>query len=401
MISVAQYLNWIISIWNQFLWKIHATLTILSSSQIGWNNLLPSSLNSPVMAPHFYRISTESLEHLPSYIMFHEACTYSHFQKNSTCPICNTVLSENDFFELIIADPMSKQEQQKAALQNLFMRRAGGTSLSYADLCSGIMQQIDDHRKSTKFLLKQVLNDVSRLSQKNGINTQAYQSLKQAYIAIKNDLSNTRLQADRNVTELQNRLKSRDASHEEMQRKLNLYESRLSTSSHPHALGSSSGVISERSDRLVDQPPPPMQQYAAHKAEKERSQRYSHSHSGHNNPTASTQRSHSLGGVNCDPTNVTPIQRIHRPFSGSNSTGSGQGRLRQLSSSSNFVFSSHNQSQQGGHINKRRRSGTPTSVLGSGGPLQHVAGSPRGPFASPTYNGRSGSAFSSNFSLLR
>lgn len=341
--------------------------------------------------------------------MFHEECTYAHFQTNSNCPMCRAVLNENDFFELIIAHPLSKQEQQKATLQNLFMRRAGGTSLSYADLCSGIMQQIDDHRKSTKFLLKQVLNDVSRGSQKSGNIAQAYQSLKQAYTAAKNDLSNTRLQADRTIADLQNRLKSRDASHEEMQLQLNLYESRLS-SSHPHALGP--GVIPERCNRL-DQPPPPMQQYAAQKAAKERAQRYSYSTqrvigqprpqsemSVSGPPLESIQRSHSHSG-HYNPTNVTPIQLVHRPLSGSNSTGSGQGRLRQLSSSSNFVFSSHNQSQQGGHINKRRRSETPTSVFGGGASSQHVAGSPRGPFASSSYNGRSGSQFSSSFSRPR
>lgn len=288
------------------------------------------------------------------------------------------------------------------------MRRAGGSSLSYADLCSGIMQQIDDHRKSTKFLLKQILNDVSKGSQKSGNMAHAYHTLKQTYTTTKQELSNVRLQADRTIADLQNRLKSRDAANNQMQLTIKQYEARASSSSSSHLhimpTGISDGRMSaDRHEHL----PPPMQQYAVQKAAKERAQHnpYStqrvlgqsrpHSEMSLNGPPLGPlQRSHSHTG-HYHQSNVTPIQLGHRPLSASNSAGSGHGPLRHLSSSSNFVFSAKaQQSQHVGHINKRRRSATPTSIFGEGSSLNQAA-SPRSAFVSNSYNTRGHSQFSS------
>lgn len=341
--------------------------------------------------------------------VFCEDCTYAHFQTSSNCPTCRATLSENDFTELVIAHPLNKQEQQKATLQNLFMRRAGGTSLSYADLCSGIMQQIDDHRKSTKFLLKQVLNDNSKSAHKSGNISQAYQALKDTYMTTKQELSNVRLQAERTIADLQNRLKSRDAANNQLQLSVKQLEARISS---PRSHGRSSDIADIRlSGHRQEQQLPPMQQYAAQKAAKERDQHNPYSiqrilgqsrpqsemNNNHGQPIGHLQRSLSLN--NNHQTHVTPIQLGHHTLSTSTSNGSGQGPLRHLTSNSNYVFTA--QSRQGGHINKRRRiSGTPTSVFG-GGSSQQQAASPRSSFTSSSFNASGVPQYSTGFSRPR
>jgi hypothetical protein len=97
------------------------------------------------------------------------------------------------------------------------------------------------------------------------------------------------------------------------------------------------------------------------------------------------KRSRSYGTESMPPsrgghqTNITPIQQMgSRPFS-SNSAGSipGTPRIRDLSSSSGYRFTSGSAGQRQGnqHINKRRRGGTPSSS-GGGMPSVHRGMSP-------------------------
>lgn len=322
-------------------------------------------------------------------------CTYSHFERRSDCPACGTVLNENDFTELVVADATSStNEATKNTLQALFVKKTSSVSLPFSDLCFSLIRQIDAVKISTKFLLKQFLMNASTNGRQSGQAARLCQALKQEVTQLKQLSSTQRLEYQQVTADMQNKLQAREAVIVELQRKIQFMERgghvgnvvpRSSGSAPPSRMGTARPYSVDES-RMARNPPrhePPLKGFMMQKEAKERAQQEAlqaqraPSVLGRSSQNQGMKRSLSYATESMPPsrghqTNVTPIQMGARPYS-SNSTGSlaGTPRIRDLSSSSGYRFTSgsNGQCQQGSqHINKRRR-GTPSS---SGGGVSSV-----------------------------
>lgn len=340
---------------------------------------------------------------------FHPDCTYSHFERSSECPICRAVLSESDFTELVVADSTSStSETTKTSLQALFTKRTSSSSLPFSDLCYSLIRQIDAHKVSAKFLLKQFLMDANSSGRQTGQAARLCETLKQETTQLKQMISTQRLKYEKVNADLQNKLQAREAAIVELQARNRSLENGIrggnivprssSGSAPPSRLGLGRSGASMDHSQIVHQTPrpePPIKGFMAQKEAKERAQlqalqaqrapnvlgRSAQNQNGKRNLNYGTESMPSSRAGH--QTNITPIQQMGaRPFS-SNSAGSipGTPRIRELSSSSGYRFTSGSNGQWQGsqHINKRRR-GTPSSS-GGGVPSVHRGMSPSTAFA--------------------
>jgi len=331
-------------------------------------------------------------------------CTYSHFERSSECPGCRAVLSESDFTELVVADSTSStSETTKTSLQALFTKRTSSSSLPFSDLCYSLIRQIDAHKISTKFLLKQFLMDANSNGRITGQAARQCEAFKQENTQLKQMNSTLRLESQKHITDLQNKLQAREAAIVELQARNRSLEKgnhggnvvpRSSSGSAPPSRlvmsRSGSSMDQSRMTHNVPRPEPPIKGFMAQKEAKERAQqealqaqrapnvlgRAAQNQSGKRSRNYGTESMPSSRGGH--QTNITPIQQMgSRPFS-SNSAGSipGTPRIRDLTSSSGYRFTSGSagQWQASQHINKRRR-GTPSSS-GGGMPSVHRGMSP-------------------------
>lgn len=344
-------------------------------------------------------------------------CTYSHFETSSQCPSCGSSLTENDFTELVVADATSATtEVMKISMQALFTKKSSSSSLPFSDLCYSLIRQIDAVKLSTKFLLKQLLMDASAQGRQSGNTARAYEAMKHENTQLKQSLSTQKLEFQQLNANMQNRLQAREATVAELQHKIQSQEKLLHQFRQMHngttiVPGSSNSAPSSRlgMDHSIDQgqtmnsgshQKPPLKGFMMQKEARERAQheaihaQRAPSVLGRSMPNQPMKRSNSFGTERMPHShghhaNITPIQLGSRPFS-SKSEGSGPGtpRIRDLSTSAGYRFTSSSGTWQGSqHINKKRR-GTPSSIGGS--PSVHQGMSPNTAFAlnNGHYSGR-------------
>ena len=283
-------------------------------------------------------------------------------------------------------------EATKNTLQALFVKKTSSSSLPFSDLCFSLIRQIDAVKISTKFLLKQFLMDANTNGRQCGQAARLCEALKQEVTQLKQLSSTQRLEYQQVTADMQNKLQAREAVIVELQRKIQSMEKgnqgghvvpRSSSGPAPPSrlgMGRPSSVDQSGMMRNPSRQEPPLKGFMMQKEAKERAQQQAlqaqraPSVLGRSSQNHGVKRSRSYGtelipSSHGQQTNVTPIQMVARPFS-SNSSGSipGTPRIRDLSSSSGYRFTSGSagQWQQGSqHINKRRRE---TSSSGGGAP---------------------------------
>lgn len=305
----------------------------------------------------------------------------------------------------------------KTSLQALFTKKSSTSSLPFSDLCHSLIRQIDAVKVSTKFLLKQFLMDASAHGRQSGNAARVYEAMKHENTQLKQSVSTQKLEFQQLNANLQNRLQAREATVAELQQKIQSQEKMLhqfrrmhngativpgsSNSAPPSRLGMDHSIDQGRTMNSGSHQEPPLKGFMIQKEARERAQQEAiHAQrapsvlgrsSMLNQPM---KRSNSFGMERMPHshghhTNITPIQLGSRPFSG-NSAGSvpGTPRIRDLSSSAGYRFTSSSGTWQGSqHINKKRR-GTPSSIEGA--PSIHHGMSPNTAFAlnNGHYSGR-------------
>eukprot|EP00980_Cylindrotheca_fusiformis_P004971 scaffold1054_cov124-Cylindrotheca_fusiformis.AAC.11 len=287
--------------------------------------------------------------------VFCEECTYSHFQSSANCPCCNRVLSENDFTELVVADPTAKNSSAVASFQNIFTKQnPQSQSLSFQDLCANIMKRNDDLRASTKFLMKQFLLESSKQNARSSQTIKLLEKLRQENTTLKQTQNSQRMNYEQAIEKLQQQLQSAQQKLDEKEQQIVQFR-RLHASGRgptsPHDRGprrvSGAGFPPTPSGHMQSQPKPPIQGFMIQKEAEERAKQrvlespqvrrpIIGSHENSNPPP-----SHVLG----DGYHGTRLETPQRPYSGGTV---GSGGIRNITSSSGFAFS--------GGIHKKRRS---------------------------------------------
>ena len=305
----------------------------------------------------------------------------------------------------------------KTSLQALFTKKSSSSSLPFSDLCYSLIRQIDAVKVSTKFLLKQLLMDASAQGRQSGNTARAYEAMKHENTQLKQSLSTQKLEFQQLNANLQNRLQAREATVAELQDKIQSQEKLLhqfrqmhsgttiipgsSNSAPPSRLGMDHSIAQGQTMNSGSHQEPPLKGFMMQKEARERAQQEAiHAQRapsvlGRSMPNQPMKRGNSFGTERMPHghshsrhANITPIQLGSRPFSGkSDGSVPGTPRIRDLSTSAGYRFTSSSGTWQGSqHINKKRR-GTPSSIGGS--PI-HQGMSPSTAFALNTgnYSGR-------------
>jgi hypothetical protein len=309
-------------------------------------------------------------------------CTYSHFNSSSNCPVCNKVLSERDFMELVVADPPSTgapANSKTSVFQNLFTKQNGKTRvMSFQDLCARTLRLQDDTRAGSKFLMKQFLIETSKQSQRFSQILRALEGLKQEFTTLKQTHNTSKIRYESVIEKLQTQLSSAQKKLEDKDRQL--YQFRKihdtmtpeSPSKHPHPPlgGEQSRRVSNGSSSHVvpgsRQHAPPMPGFMIQKEEQERAR--------HRAIEQGSARPPILGHLH------QQAQRnpYHRPMFGSQGSG-GSGGFH--------------------HGNKRPRAMSPSQAFGMQPPGSYSAS--RGPVNFFQQGGSNGVESDLGYSALR
>jgi hypothetical protein len=316
-------------------------------------------------------------------------CTYSHFQSSPNCPSCNRILSENDFTELVVAEPSAKQSL--ATFQNIFTKQnSQAQSLSFQDLCANIMRRNDDLRAGTKFLMKQFLLESSKQNARSGQTVKLLNKLKEENTSLKQVQNTQRMKYEQAIETLQQQLHSTQKKMDEKEQQLLQFRRLHGASRAPESPRSGAGGPRRVSGAGMgtpssfQQPPqPPIQGFMVQKEAQERAKQRvlespqyrrpiiggggggggrqhedkenfrttnhlsNHSdrcHHQHHRRRYQQHHRHHSGH------STSSIQTPQRPYSGGTV---GSGGIRNLTSSSGFAFS--------GRIQKKIRSSTSSS----------------------------------------
>ena len=150
-------------------------------------------------------------------------CTFSHFEHSSSCPTCRKQLGENDFTELVVADN-NGSSTTKSHMQALFSRKSISGVLPYTDLCEGLIQHIEFTRKSTKFLMKQLI--VQLHQGRNGSESlqRSHAALANENTRLKQQSSSLRLQYEQNLNDMQNKLMAKERTITEQNHVINNFQ---------------------------------------------------------------------------------------------------------------------------------------------------------------------------------
>ena len=320
-------------------------------------------------------------------------CTYSHFEQSSRCPICTKTLNENDFTELVIADATSATTDiAKTSLQALFSKQSKSNNsstkaLPLSDLCFSLVRQFDVAKQSTKFLLKQLLMDSNVQGRKVQAVLRSNEYLKNEITNLKQGQSTQRLQFEQVVNDLKNRLSARESTISELQKKMHEKDRMIEQFRRLHSHNSDDqvdgrmpessplqhGSLNQRmqhqgslqscvdstrydaGDKISSRNEPPLRGLMKRQAEQAAQQQAFLSRglgqtiiNRSNSITSSHSRSRQMLGGDRRPFTSASI--------GSNSIPSTP-RVRDLSHSSSFSFSSHEN-----RLNKRRRVSEPASA---------------------------------------
>eukprot|EP00814_Leptocylindrus_danicus_P014016 CAMPEP_0116029412 /NCGR_PEP_ID=MMETSP0321-20121206/16126_1 /TAXON_ID=163516 /ORGANISM="Leptocylindrus danicus var. danicus, Strain B650" /LENGTH=396 /DNA_ID=CAMNT_0003503787 /DNA_START=45 /DNA_END=1235 /DNA_ORIENTATION=+ len=317
--------------------------------------------------------------------IFCEDCTYNHFQESSNCPKCGRVLAESDFTELVVTvtDGNRGNDISKNSLQALFSRQKGNSShgnLPFSDLCFGVIKQLDVVKKSSKFLLKQLLMETG-MSNKRYLQSRANQArMKEEITRLKQMHQSQKLQYEQVHADLRNKLQARERDIGDLQATLSKKEEQIEKYRQLHNKSLPTGPLGNpsRGPNMIPGSSagqrrghePPLRALMKQKEANERHQRQllnqGSSNSGHrlgsSRPPHQQQPTSVLGSL------LHQHQhQQHRPFSNASSSNSMPstplGRnIRDISSSSGYTFTA---AANGGSSNsgKRRRVGPNNMML--------------------------------------
>lgn len=310
-------------------------------------------------------------------------CTYNHFQESSNCPKCGRVLAESDFTELVVTvtDGNRGSDISKNSLQALFSRQKGNSShgnLPFSDLCFGVIKQLDIVKKSSKFLLKQLLMETG-MSHKRYMQSRSNQGrMKEEITRLKQMHQSQKLQYEQVHTDLRNKLQARERDIGELQAALAKKEEQIEKYRQLHNKSISSGGPlgnpsrggpnmvpgSSAGQRRGHHVEPPLRALMKQKEANERHQRQllnqGSTNSGHrlgsSRPPMQSHQQQPTGVLG----SLLNQHQQRRPFSNASSSNSipstPLGRnIRDISSSSGYTFTA---AANGGSLNnsgKRRR----------------------------------------------
>ena len=123
--------------------------------------------------------------------------------------------------ELVIADPSSSTETDKNSFQTLFTKFSTSTNpISYQEVCQRLLKNLDTDRRTVRFLLKQFVWDAKTSGQRSGNIGRAYERLQQENTQLKQGASSQRLQMEQTIADLQHRVQALNGSLQEHQKKL-------------------------------------------------------------------------------------------------------------------------------------------------------------------------------------
>jgi len=269
--------------------------------------------------------------------VFCEECTYNHFNTNSHCPTCNRTLTENDFTELVVADPSATQTNSKTTLfQNMFTKQNPKSRvLSFQDMCTRALRQQDDTRGGFKFLMKQFLIETTKQAQRFQQLLSAFEALKNEFMTLKQSRNSEKMRYEKAIQTLQQQLAASNTKIEERDRQLyqfrKLHDGIAPGSPHQAAqAGGGSRRVSHDGSSVVpgsarqQQAPPPMQGFMIQKENQERA------------------RQRAMDGTPRPPIMGHPPNPYSTPRSrgsqGSGGGGGGSGGIRDLSNTG-YAFS--------------------------------------------------------------
>jgi hypothetical protein len=276
--------------------------------------------------------------------------------------------------ELVIADPSaSTTEAVKNSFQTIFTKcTKSSNAISHQEMCQRLLKNLDIDRRAVRFLMKQFVNDVNNQGQKSGNIGRAYEVLKQENTQLKQASSSQRLQMEQTIADLQHRVQALNGTVQGQQKKLQdkdkqltrfreLYEAdgmaRIPSSSHSQSSGGKRGHSNminssshhqqhQQQHQQHQQQEPPMQGFVMQKQARERAKEQALGEFTRRGPVvALAQRP-----MTNESSLLTPMQLPRRPLStGSQSSNPHQShhatvpstpRIRDLSSSNGYVFTS-------------------------------------------------------------
>jgi len=218
-------------------------------------------------------------------------CTYSHFNSNSNCPLCNKTLGAKDFTEVVVADPSSTTEDTvKNTFQTLFTKySATSNTLTHQEMCTRLLHSMDDNRRAVRFIFKQFVLDSKMAGQRSGNVGRAYEELKNEHTKLQQAMSSQQLEAKKITSDLQHRVQALSGSLAEMQKKIDEKDTQLNQFRSMYAAegmsrfppppssarSSSSRSIGSGHSHSAggDLAPPPIQVFVENKKRKERNER--------------------------------------------------------------------------------------------------------------------------------
>ena len=284
-------------------------------------------------------------------------CTYSHFEHSSSCPTCRKQLGENDFTELVVADN-NGSSTTKSHMQALFSRKSISGVLPYTDLCEGLIQHIEFTRKSTKFLMKQLI--VQLHQGRNGSESlqRSHAALANENTRLKQQSSSMRLQYEQNLNDMQNKLVAKESTIAELNHVINKFQ-KIHGGARVGGGGSGIGGVphmvphSSTASLASRNSEPPLRGLMAQREASLKAQQ----------SAMNGAKPPFMNNLNVMNRSKSPGTNF-RPYSastgsiGGGTIGTAGTRIRDLSASSGYHFTGiANQ-----NMNKRRRGGTPTSL---------------------------------------
>ncbi|GFH60313.1 hypothetical protein CTEN210_16789 [Chaetoceros tenuissimus] len=118
-----------------------------------------------------------------------QACTYSHFEKHSNCPLCTAIMqNDDDIEEVNILDRAPNEAvPRRATLQALFTRppgRANAVGISQGDLLMNSMRTIDSCKQQIKLAYRQLVTNNNVLLRQNAGMAKELQRLRNENAAL-------------------------------------------------------------------------------------------------------------------------------------------------------------------------------------------------------------------------
>jgi len=133
------------------------------------------------------------------------------------------VLSENDFTELVVADPTTESDPMTNTLQTLFTKPGygkNGLELTHSDLAKNLIRAMTEQHRTTRFMLKQLVLTAGKSTSNSSNSGRTLQELQARYTHLKQASNSDRIRSDQKLADLQKRLQAMSASAGEKDKEL-------------------------------------------------------------------------------------------------------------------------------------------------------------------------------------